>query len=56
MKKVAILRSSHIEVGRVDADKLEWVYAKTEGDDFLQVIGEDGQSYWCDEIEFITEG
>lgn len=55
MKKVAVLSSSHEEVARIDVNKLDWVYATpTTGEDLIKVIAE-GETYWCDEIEFVSE-
>lgn len=53
-KKVAVLSSSHQEVARIPADAIGWVYASS-GEDLIRVLTDDGQSYYCDEIEYITE-
>lgn len=53
-KKVAVLSSSHQEVARIPADIIGWVYASS-GEDLIKVLTDNGHSYYCDEIEYITE-
>ncbi len=54
-KRTAILRSSHMEVTRLSADNMDWIYSMANdprAEDLLKVIDINGKVYWCDEIEF----
>ena len=55
VKRTAILRSSHMEVTRLSADNMDWIYSMANdprAEDLLKVIDINGKVYWCDEIEF----
>lgn len=54
-KRTAILMSSHMEVTRLSADNMDWIYSMANdprAEDLLKVIDINGKVYWCDEIEF----
>lgn len=55
MKQV-VLYSSHEEVGRIDIEKIEYIYAwspRKIDEDLIKIVTLEGAEYFCDEIEFI---
>ena len=56
MNKVAVLYSSHIEVARVDIDRIKEIICMAGcswAQDLLRVSCHDSSIYWCDSIEFL---
>lgn len=54
--KLAILYLKQQELTRVPADEIDW---ELEDDPFAEgliKVTSEGQTYWCDEIEYINNG
>ena len=55
MKQV-VLFTSHEEVGRIDIEKIEHIYAWTPcniDEDFIKIVTKEGAEYFCDEMQFV---
>lgn len=56
----AVLLSMHQEIGRIDVENLGELCCMAgnhNAEDLIKVICSDGKTvYWCDSIEFVTEG
>lgn len=55
MKQV-VLYSSHEEVGRIDIEKIEYIYAWTPrriDEDLIKIVTKVGAEYFCDEMQFV---
>ncbi len=52
---MAVLRSAHTEVAKIPAASVSWIWpSQTESDpDLLKVTDNHGNTWWCDEIEYI---
>lgn len=55
----AILYSSHQEVVRLEVSRIRELGSMAgnpNAEDLIEVTGVDGETWWCDSIEFIKEG
>ena len=55
--KQAILYSSHKEVGRIDIERIEYIYASIPerlDEDLIKVVTKNGVEHYCDEMEFVN--
>ena len=55
MKQV-VLFSSHGEVGRIDIERIEYIYAwipRRIDEDLIKIVTKEGAEYFCDEMQFV---
>lgn len=54
--KLVVLFSSHEEVGRINSERIEYIYAwspRTFDEDLIKIVTKEGAEYFCDEMQFV---